>query len=155
MGCHLAEQVGIIDERAEEIDGLNAGHSGRNQSYRGVVGGVQPDQDIVTLDRLEPLEDAGKNRAADLGSAPSATCGNRRKFPEDFGAGQFLVWGRGWRCFHLWQCLVLLHPSAVDPVLQYPHPFSFERPGASRSHGASIAGADETQEGFLRLEWTG
>ena len=66
MRRHPAENMGIVDERTKEIDGLHELLAGRYLDDRGIVGRLEADHDISPLNRLQPAEYLLEYGAADF-----------------------------------------------------------------------------------------
>ena len=143
IGRHLAKDVGVVNERTEEIHGVNHGFAGRHRQNGGVVRGVKADQDIVPLDGFQLSQGTRKNGAAHLGATTTTTHGNRRN-----GLGGFLgiLCGSRIRQFgfflHWRQIVELLHEAAIDPVFPAPDPGAVELQISPGGHSVLVPGAD-------------
>ena len=80
IGGDAAEQVGIVDERAEEVDGLDQHAVARGRGEDGgIVGGIEPDQQTAVSLWRQPMQDTREGIAADLGAATAAAHRRRRR----------------------------------------------------------------------------
>ena len=59
------------------------------------------------------------------------------------------------RLFHFRQLAVLAHEAPIDPVLDAPHPATFDRPIRARRHGVLVTGTDQTEKVCLRCKRPG
>ena len=76
----LAEDERVVDERAKEIHGVNQDVTLRDTGDRGVVRGVQADQNVFSVHGHKPGQGAVEQRTADLGPAAATAHGQRRQF---------------------------------------------------------------------------
>ena len=76
----MAEDERVVDERAKEIDGVNHDVPLRDAGNRGVVRGVQADQNVLSVHGRKPGQGTVEQRTADLGPAAATAHGQRRQF---------------------------------------------------------------------------
>src|SRR5688572_9762557 len=125
----LAEDIGIVDECAEEIDGLNAHFARWNHSDGGVIRRVEADENVFARGCFQALEDAIENDAADFGAAPATTHGSSRRKEAHIDDFTLSRWGFEppyVGCYHRRELLVFAHPFAIDPIFPSPNPFAFK-----------------------------
>jgi len=68
----LSEDEGVIDNRGEEVDGLDQGKLGVEQVDSGVVGRLKANQDIRIAEELDPAKGARQNLRRQLGRSTGA-----------------------------------------------------------------------------------
>ncbi len=57
VGCYLSEDVGVVNKAAEIINALRNHLARRNLADGGVIRGIEADQHIITLYRLQLVHD--------------------------------------------------------------------------------------------------
>jgi len=77
VGRDLAEEVGVIDQGAKEIYGVDHRLAARDAHHRRVVRRVQPDEHVVALDRFQSAERTREYRGTDFRAAAAAAHGDR------------------------------------------------------------------------------
>ena len=154
-GRDLAEDEGIVDEGAEEIDGLHQRLARRHLDHRRIVGRVEADRDAGKGRGPKPGQHALEQPGADLGAAAAAAHADVGQQALGVGVGQRRI-GRRRACAHIHRLgrrlAIHAHPLAVDMVLPAPYPGAFDRPAAARGHGVAVAGADDRKIAALRRE---
>ena len=75
-GGDPSEQIGVVDHRAEEIDGLQQWRRTGERDQRGVVRAVEPDHHRVARRRLQPLHDPASTAAGTLAAQPPQRIGS-------------------------------------------------------------------------------
>ena len=76
VGRDLAKYVRVVDESAEKIHAVHHGLAGRHAHHGGVIGRVQADQHVGTLNRFERTQRAREHRSTHLGAAAAAAHGD-------------------------------------------------------------------------------
>ena len=147
----LAEDVWIVDERTEEIHRVHHRLAGRHAYDCGVVGRMQPDQDIGALYRMQPAQRARQHCRADLGPAPAAAHGDRRQRLRrllTLEPHRRSLCGSG--LLHRGKLAEPAHEAAVNPVFPAPDPGALEIQSAARGDSVFVPGADQGQPVALR-----
>ena len=72
IGRHLAENIWVVDKRAEEIDRVHHNLAGRHFDDRRVIRFIQSNQNIWSLDRLQHLQGTAENIRPNFGAATAA-----------------------------------------------------------------------------------
>ena len=145
VGRDLAEDVGVVDKRSEEIDGVDHHLAGGHLDDGGVIGLVKPDQHVVALDRVEPAQRALQYAGADLGAAAAAAHGDIGDLLDHVGVGEAPGDPARLLFLHLRQLVEFAHEAPVDPVLPKPDPSALDRPVGARGDGVFLAGAYQAQ----------
>ena len=87
VGRDPPEEVRVVDEGAEVVDGLDEELVGGDPEHRRVVPAVEPDEHVGVRDRGEAPEHPVQDRARDLGAAaPAAHGGGGGKLGRRVGA---------------------------------------------------------------------
>ena len=123
-------------------------HNGR------VVGVVQANEHVVALHHLQLAQRARQHGGAHLGATAAAAHGNGRDRLQRFFPTQRQLIGsrcrRGALGRHPGKFRKLAHEVAVNPVFPAPDPVACKTQCATRSHGITVARADERQPAALR-----
>ena len=128
-----AEQIRIVDHRAEKIDGLQQRRRPGERDQRRIVRAVETNHDRAARRRMEPPHGAAEDRRRDLRGATAAA---HRAFTR-LG-------------LHFGQFGVAPHPAAIYPLFQLPQPRAIRHERSARGDGLLIPGADERQSALLR-----
>ena len=80
----LAEDVGVVDDGPEGVNCLHQHLAPWRPGDRGVIGSVEPDEYIFSLNGSEPADDPGEYRSSHLGSTPAAAHGHGGELLERF-----------------------------------------------------------------------
>mmetsp|Transcript_44346 Transcript_44346/g.139917 ORF Transcript_44346/g.139917 Transcript_44346/m.139917 type:complete len:216 (+) Transcript_44346:858-1505(+) len=154
---NLAEQEGVFDEGAEEVDRVNLRTSLRILLDDGaVIGSVQTHNNIV-VGKRKFLSDSVHNFGEDCcsyfgstASAPHRCMGERSQSFWTSGNGNL----RGRVLFHLHERqarTVSCHPGPIDPVFELPQPCSLDTQSASGSHTLGwFSSANDPEKVLLR-----
>ena len=151
VGGDLAEQVRIIDDRAEVVDRVHGKAWAAGIDNSGVVGRIEADHDIVTRCRLDRPERARQHGGADLGAAAAAAHGDGRDFLDRGLVGDRRLNRRG-ALSHIRQDIELVHETPVDAILEGPHPGALQHQAIAGANRVGLAGRDQIQRVALRLE---
>ena len=81
VGGNFAEQVRIVDDGAEIVDGLDRQFGAAGIDEGGVIRRIETDDDIGARGRLDPAERARQHARSHLRAAAAAAHGRWRRFP--------------------------------------------------------------------------
>ena len=76
VGCDFAENVGVVNEGAEEIDRMHHRHARRHAHHGGVVRVFEADEHIIALHGVQIAQSVLQNRRADFRPAAAAAHGD-------------------------------------------------------------------------------
>ena len=155
VGRDFAEDVGVVNEGAEEIDRVNHRFTRRHTHHGGIVRVFEANQHVVPVNGVQIAQSALQHRRADFRAAAATTHGDGGDRLQGFFLAEFdgALHGRGGgfcRCVHFGKLAELGHEAPVDPVFPLPDPVTCKAKPAARGDGVFVAGADERQPASLR-----
>ena len=127
VGGDLAEHVGVVDDGAEIIDGLQREPFAADIDERRVIRRVEADDDVARVRPARSRRARARARSRRPWRRSRRSAWRWRKSPAapaDRRAARAAAGGVG----HLGQLVELAHEAAIDPVLPAPHPGALERP---------------------------
>ena len=149
VGGDLAEQVGVVDDGAEIVDGLQRELVAAGVDERRVVRRVEADDHVVAR---RPARSSASARDSTVAPTLAPQPPQRMAMAEISlsacwsASGETDAGGRR----HLRQLVELAHEAPVDPVLPAPHPRALERPAVAGAERIALAGRDEIERVALR-----